>query len=174
MSKSIINRDKKTLSYKEYLLEKYRPLVLITREMEKTIGKTKTHEIVEKTFYDNIVNWVAEELEKFGPVNEFADFVRIEKEDNESIEIRNKVTIGYVKDTESELGLHITECLYAEVFKELEAEDIGYLVVCNPDHAYASACNPCVKLRRSKTLMQGDEYCDHVWYWDTSEKPKSH
>jgi len=169
MSESIINRDKKTLSYKEYLTEKYHPLVLLVREMEKSIGKVKTHEIVEKTFYDNMFNWVPEELGERVHVNEFADFVQIEKEDNESIEIRNKVTIRYTKDTESELGLHVTECLYAEVFKELEAEDIGYLIVCNPDHAYARACNPCVKLRRNKTLMQGDDYCDHLWYWDNSE-----
>ena len=39
MSESIINRDKKTLTYKESLIEKYRPLVLLVREMEKTIGK---------------------------------------------------------------------------------------------------------------------------------------
>lgn len=171
MSESIINRDKKTLTNKEYLTEKYRPLVLLVRGMEKSIGKAKAHEIVEKTFYDDMFNWVTEELEELGPVNEFADFVRIEKEDNESIEIRNRVTNRYMKDTESELGLHVTECLDSEVFKELEAEDIGYFVVFNPDHAYARACNPCVKLRRNKTLMQGDDYCDHLWYWDNSENP---
>jgi len=168
MSESIINRDKKTLTYKESLIEKYRPLVLLVREMEKTIGKEKAHEIVEKTFYNDMLNSFTEELEETGPINEFIDFKRMEKEDNESIRVRHKVTIRYVKDTESELGLHVTECLDAEVFKELKAEDIGYLVVCNPDHAYARACNPCLKLMRNKTLMQGDEYCDHLWYWDDS------
>ena len=168
MSESIINRDKKTLTYKESLIEKYRPLVLLVREMEKTIGKEKAHEIVEKTFYNDILNSFTEELEEVGPINEFIDFKRMEKEDNESIRVRNKVTIRYVKDTESELGLHVTECLDAEVFKELEAEDIGYFVVCNPDYAYARACNTCIKLMRNKTLMQGDEYCDHLWYWDDS------
>jgi len=137
--------------------------------MEKTIGRVKAHEIVEKTFDDRMYNLVREELKELGPVNEFADFIRIEKKENESIEVRNKVSISYVKDTELELGMHVTECLDAEVFKELEAEDIGYFVVCNPDYAYARACNPCVKLRRNKTLMQGDDYCDHLWYWDNSE-----
>ncbi|MHA2037065.1 MAG: L-2-amino-thiazoline-4-carboxylic acid hydrolase [Promethearchaeota archaeon] len=171
MNESIINRDKITLTYKEYLTEKYRPLVFFVREMEKTIGKVKALEMVENTFYNDMCNLVKEKLEELGPVNEFTDFARIEKEENELIEFRNTVTIRYVKDTESELGLHITECLEAEVFKELEAEDIGYLVVCNPDYAYARACNPCVKLRRNKTLMEGDDYCDHLWYWDNSENP---
>lgn len=166
MSESIINRDKKTLTYREYLKEKHSNMVLLVREMEKTIGKTMAHEIVEKTFYNDMFDSVTAELEELGPVNEFADFVRIEKEDNESIEFRNTVTNKYVIDSDSELGLHVSECLDAEVFKELGAEDIGYLVVCNPDHAYAKACSPCVKLRRTKTLMQGDEFCDHVWFWD--------
>ena len=166
MNESIINRDKLTLTYKEYITAKYRSLVLLVREMEQTIGKVRSQEIVEKTFNDRMYNLVREELKELGPVNEFADFVMIEKEENESIEVRNKVTIRYVKDTELELGMHVTECLDAEVFKELEAEDIGYLVVCNPDHAYAKTCNPCVKLRRNKTLMQGDDFCDHLWYWD--------
>lgn len=166
MSESNINRDKKTLTYREYLKEKYSNLVLLVREMERTIGKDRTREIVKNTFYDDMYSSVTQELNELGPVNCFADFVRIEKEENESIEFRNIVTIRYVSDTDTELGLHVSECLNAEVFKELGAEDIGYLVVCNPDHAYAKACNPCVKLRRSKTLMQGDEYCDHTWYWD--------
>ena len=169
MSESNINRDKKTLTYKEYLKDKYTNLVLLVREMEKTIGKTKAHLIVEKTFYKDMYDSVTKELIELGPVNEFADFVRIEKEENESTDIRNTVTIKTVTDTENMLGLHITECLDAEVFKELGAEDIGYLVACNPDHAYAKACNPRVKLRRTKTLMQGDEHCDHVWYWDEKE-----
>jgi hypothetical protein len=138
--------------------------------MEKTIGIERAHKLVEKAFYDDMFKWVTEDLEELGPVNEFADFVKIEKEENESIGVRSKVTIKYVEDTRSELGLRVSECLDAEVFKELEAEDIGYLVACNPDHAYAKACNPCVKLRRTKTLMQGDDYCDHVWYWDKSNK----
>jgi hypothetical protein len=169
MNESIINRDKKILNYKEYLREKYRPVVLLVKETEKTIGKARAHEIVKKTFYDDMFNRCTKAIKEFGYINDFSDFVRIEKEDNKSIEIRNKVTIRYVKDTELELGLRVTECLVAEVFKELEAEDIGYLIVCNPDHAYARACHPCIKLKRTKTLMQGDDFCNHLWYWDKSE-----
>ena len=50
MNESIINRDKITLTYKAYVTAKYRTLVLLVREMERTIGKETTHEIVEKTF----------------------------------------------------------------------------------------------------------------------------
>lgn len=38
-------------------------------------------------------------------------------------------------------------------------------MVCKTDHAYAQASHPRIKLRRSKTLMEGHEHCDHTWYW---------
>jgi hypothetical protein len=90
----------------------------------------------------------------------------MEKEENDSTEFRNILSLTYPHESSSELSLHVTECLYAEVFKELEAEELGFLMVCNPDHAYAQTCHPQIKLRRSKTLMQGDSYCDHTWYWE--------
>jgi len=52
------------------------------------------------------------------------------------------------------------------VFKEMKATDLGYVLNCQPDFAYAKACHPNVKLKRTKTLMQGDNYCDHTFYWE--------
>ena len=86
--------------------------------------------------------------------------------ENETPHFRNIVTLSYPNETSTELSLHVTECLYSDAFKELEAEDLGYIMVCNPDHAYAQTCNPRIKLRRTKTLMQGDSHCNHIWYWE--------
>jgi hypothetical protein len=153
------------LTYKEYVKTKYEKLVILAREMEKTLGTEKTHEIIKEAFYNNMYEIVLEEMKEQEPVECFMDFVRIEKEDNESPGVMNTVDISYVKETETELGLHVTRCLEAEVFNEMDAADIGYLIVCNPDHAYAEACNPRVKLKHTKTLMQGDQCCNHTWYW---------
>jgi hypothetical protein len=107
-------------------------------------------------------NSVVEEMKEQGPIKSFSDFIWIEKEDNESA---RAVDLSYVEETDTELGLHITKCLEAEVFNEMDAADIGYLVVCNPDQAYAKACNPRIKLRLTLKLMQGNQYCNHKWYW---------
>lgn len=156
----------KNLTYKEYIKTKYKNLIILAREMEKALGTEKSHEIIKDAFYKDMFHSVTEEISDQEPVECFADFVRIEKEDNEGPDVNNTVILSYVNQTDKELGLHVTKCLDAEVFKELGAVDLGYLIVCNPDHAYAKACNPRVKLRRSKTLMQGDPYCNHTWYWE--------
>jgi hypothetical protein len=156
----------KNLTYKEYIKTKYKNLIILAHEMEKTLGTEKTHSIIKEAFYQEMYKSVTEEMKELGPVEKFTDFIRIEKEDNERPSVTSTVTIAYERETDTELELHVTKCLEAEVFRELEAADLGYLIVCNPDHAYAKACNPRVKLRRSKTLMRGDPYCNHIWYWE--------
>ena len=99
-------------------------------------------------------------------MREFADFVRTEKDENDQPNFRNIVELTYPNGSETELSLNVSRCLYAEVFKELDAIELGYLMVCNPDHAYAQASHPRIKLRWSKTLMERRDCCDHTWVWD--------
>ena len=35
----------------------------------------------------------------------------------------------------------------------------------------AQTSHPRIKLRRSLTIMEGHECCDHIWYWDADEEP---
>ena len=166
MANPLTSEETKNPTNKETIKSKHKNLVILAREMEKTLGTEKAHKIVKDAFFNDMYQSVTEEMKELGPVECFADFVRIEKDDNETPGITSNVNISYVNETDTELGLQVTKCLDAEVFKELESVDLGYLIVCNPDHAYATACNPRVKLRRSKTLMQGDPYCNHTWYWE--------
>jgi hypothetical protein len=161
-----INKDTKTLTYKEYLLNRYTNIIMMAREMEKTLGKQKTQEIIRDAFYKNMTEMVREELKETGPIHNFQDFVRLEKQENETPHFKNIVELTYPYESPTELTLNVTRCLHAEIFKELDATDLGYLIVCNPDHAYAQASHPNIKLRRTKTIMQGDPICNHTWYWE--------
>jgi hypothetical protein len=50
------------------------------------------------------------------------------------------------------------------VFRDGDAADIGYAMVCYPDYAVAKGLNPKLQLIRAKTLMQGDDSCSlFVW-----------
>jgi hypothetical protein len=53
----------------------------------------------------------------------------------------------------------VKKCLWAKVFRDGDAADIGYAMVCYPDYAVARGLNPKLKLIRTKTLMQGDDGC---------------
>jgi len=53
----------------------------------------------------------------------------------------------------------VKRCLWANVFRDEDAGDIGYAMVCYPDYAVARGLNPKLRLIRSRTLMQGDGDC---------------
>jgi len=128
---SLLNHDKKELTYKEYLRSRFTNTVVLSREMERTLGKEQAHEIIKNAFYKDMEDMVKEELLELGPVESFKDFVKMEKEENESPEFRNIVSLTYPHETSTELSLHVKECFYAEVFKELEAEEL-----CRSNHSF--------------------------------------
>jgi hypothetical protein len=55
----------------------------------------------------------------------------------------------------------ITKCLWAKTFREANAADIGYAMLCYGDYANARSNNQ--KLERDTTLMQGHECCLLKW-----------
>ena len=70
-----------------------------------------------------------------------------------------------IEDSEKAFELKITRCLWEKVYREADATDLGYAIVCHTDFATASASDQT--LVRTKTLMQGDECCNHRWIYKT-------
>jgi hypothetical protein len=72
-----------------------------------------------------------------------------------------------VEDSDTRQAYRFTRCMWADAFRELEADDIGYWVLCQGDAAMASSFNPLIGFSRTKTLMMGDDCCDHVYFLKT-------
>jgi hypothetical protein len=72
------------------------------------------------------------------------------------------LTLEVVEDTEHAFGLRVTECVWAAVFREAGlGGDIGHAAVCNMDYYWPTAFNPKFSMERTRTLMRGDDHCDH-------------
>lgn len=71
-----------------------------------------------------------------------------------------------IEDTDRVLQVKYTECIYADIFREANAQDIGYAAFCHGDFAIFSALDSRIKLIRTKTLMQGDDCCNHRFIWE--------
>ena len=67
-----------------------------------------------------------------------------------------------VTDERTEIGYHYTRCMYAEILRELGEPELG-LVICARDEPWVLSYNPRLAFRRTKTLMEGDNVCDHVF-----------
>ena len=65
--------------------------------------------------------------------------------------------------TQEEFPAETGECLWAKAFREANAADLGFKLVCSADYVTAEAFNPDIKLIRDKTLMQGHDCCNHKY-----------
>lgn len=62
-----------------------------------------------------------------------------------------------------EIRLRVTKCFWADAFREIGAPDIGKTLYCDDEYASASGFNARIRLVRTKTLMEGDDCCDHCY-----------
>jgi hypothetical protein len=80
---------------------------------------------------------------------------------------QHALTYEIVEDAPAAFEFRVSQCLWAKVFRESDAADIGYAAICHPDFAVASGFNPKLKLVRTKTLMQGQECCNHRYVMES-------
>lgn len=98
------------------------------------------------------------------PDTAFQTFVQVFRPPN----FADSLTHEVVEDTEKVFALKVTECVSAEVMRSAGLGGaIGHAAVCNMDYFWPPAFNPNFKLERTKTLMQGDDICNHR-YIDTT------
>ena len=97
--------------------------------------------------------------------NDFAVFKEWAR--NPSRFTKHVLTFDIVEDTDRVLEIKVTECLWAKTFRENGASDIGYATLCHTDYAGCQAFNEKIRMTRSRTLMQGDDYCNHRWVCET-------
>jgi len=69
-----------------------------------------------------------------------------------------------VTETDEGTQFHVTKCPLAEFARELQAADWGYICYCADDPHIVAGFNPAMGFRRTKTLMEGHECCDHFYY----------
>ena len=67
------------------------------------------------------------------------------------------------KNSENEVQMNVTRCIFAEIAQELGIEEWGFRLYCKDDPHMVEGYNPKMEFKRTKTLMEGDDCCDH-WY----------
>ena len=73
--------------------------------------------------------------------------------------IQHTLEAEIVEQTPEAFEYRVKKCLWAKVFRDANAADIGYAMICYPDYAVARGLNPKLKLIRAKSLMQGGDSC---------------
>lgn len=67
------------------------------------------------------------------------------------------------EQTPEHMCMKVTRCMWADEMRKLDAGDIGYVFSCCWDYGFCQGLNPAIQFTRTKTLMQGDDCCDHTY-----------
>lgn len=65
-----------------------------------------------------------------------------------------------VESSPTKVAINVTKCKYADMYREHNLQEFGYLLSCGRDTALMEGFNPDIKFSRTQTIMQGADYCD--------------
>jgi predicted ArsR family transcriptional regulator len=68
--------------------------------------------------------------------------------------------VDVVEQTDTRFGFNVTRCKFKEMYEEMGAGDLGFLLSCNRDFAMFEGLAPGLDFQRTQTRMQGAEHCD--------------
>ena len=78
--------------------------------------------------------------------------------------LRRAVPVGLEyevqEETDSDLRFRFTACPWAQAFRAIGEPEIGHLF-CDVDEPVAGEFNSAIRFSRTKTLMDGDDHCNH-------------
>jgi hypothetical protein len=144
------------LTYKQLFNLQYRGTIQLAKALEEEMGKDKMIEFLKKNTYKSMLKY-GQNHAKRSPDNSFRTYTNTFRPPK----YKDTLTAEIVEDTEKAFELKVTECIWASVFHEADAGDIGYASICYGDYAWPKGFNPKIKMIRDKTLMQGHECCNH-------------
>ncbi len=129
-----------------------KPLV---REFEQELGREKTRAIVER-----VIKQLAREKGREMAAQAASPTLTAFAGMKEPWLRDGAMELDVLEQTDARYSFNVTRCRYAEMYKELGLEDLGFLLSCNRDATLIEGFSPDLDLRRTQTIMQGASYCD--------------
>ncbi len=135
-------------------------LIPLIRNLEKEIGKKQAHELARNAIKD-----IAEKQGK-----DFSSMIQRDDLDGfQSIQetwsgAGTDIIYEVIENNKNEFSFNVTKCRFAEMYKQLGAEDLGYILSCGRDFSLSSGYSENINLNRTKTIMEGKDFCDFRYH----------
>ena len=152
------------MTFEQVFTAAYQSDVQIMNALAEKIGKDKFIAMLKEASAETAAAG-AKQMANSLPKNDLAAFTSVMKKPDYFW--KHALTFEIVEDTKTAFEVKISECIWAKTFRDFKAPDIGYAMICHSDFAMARAYNPKMKLARTKTLMQGHDFCNHRWVMET-------
>ncbi|HTX79155.1 MAG TPA: L-2-amino-thiazoline-4-carboxylic acid hydrolase [Longilinea sp.] len=152
------NLMKQPLTFREYFgVEFTSQFIPYLRLLEKEIGHDKVIQSLQQLSIQEAEEYAREVTEARGK-NDLSIFKENYNPSTPTL------TLEVLEDTEDVYCIQITECLWADCFRQANAADLGLAAVCSGDAPFARFVNPQIDLDIEGTLMEGKPYCKLRYY----------
>ncbi len=159
--------EKMNITYEEYFGRSYSiphpGIFRLVREMKAEFGREKAFEILDRAARGLTVEGIKRSVEAV-PLHSFQEFV--EGRRNKGPIALHGTSEEVLEETDEKQTFNMTGCLWAKAWREMGGADVGYVWNCRQDFPLVRAMHPSLRLKRSKTLMEGADCCDFTYYWE--------
>lgn len=132
--------------------EVIKPLV---REFERELGAERTREVLRRVITE-LAQDKGRDMARSAGSNSLSTFAGLHEP-----WVRNgALEFEVLEESDDRYAYNVTRCRYAEMYRELGLEDLGFTLSCNRDASLIGGFNPGLVLERTQTLMQGAPMCD--------------
>ncbi len=131
-------------------------LVPMIRTFQAEFGEERVNQLVGKTIRE-IARTQGEAIRERAHIETMADFkVRM----GAGPISEGSLIVDVVDDGPTSYGFNVTTCKFVEMYREMGAGDLGFLLSCNRDAASFEGMAPGLEFERTQTRMQGAAFCD--------------
>jgi hypothetical protein len=151
------------MTFQEVFDFAFKSLIPVLQGLATELGEDRFLAALKKVAFEAALK-AGQETARRLPCNDFAAFnASMHEPDRFS---KHVLTLEIVEDTPQAVEVKVTECLWAKTFREMGAAEMGYRLICYRDYGDCLGFNPRITLTRTKTLMQGDDCCNHRFLWE--------
>jgi hypothetical protein len=130
-------------------------LVPLIRAFQQELGKDRANAIARR-----VVVEIAEQQGRENAARRGRNDLLAFSENMQAFSGGGALEIEMVERNEERVGFNVRRCRFAEMYREMGAGDLGFLLSCNRDASNVGGFNPAIAFTRTQTIMQGAAYCD--------------
>ena len=131
-------------------------LVPVIRAMQAEFGEERVNEVVGKTIQD-IARQQGEATRAADNIDTMA---ALADRFQNGVLREGSLMVDVVENDEAHFGFNVTRCKFMEMYEEMGARDLGFLLSCGRDFAMFEGMAPDLAFDRTQTRMQGASHCD--------------
>ena len=131
-------------------------LVPVIRAMQAEFGEERVNEVVGRTIRE-IARAQGEAAREAGKIDTMA---ALADRFQNGVLREGSLIVDVVANDDSNFGFNVTRCQFMEMYEEMGARDLGFLLSCGRDFAMFEGMAPDLAFDRTQTRMQGASHCD--------------